>query len=126
MNIPISKIHPNPDQPRRYFDQAELEAMAATMREHGVLQAITVYEVEDEYILEDGERRWRAAHLAGLTEIPAEILPPKPGGYDTLVRATIANIQRARLMPSEEGRAFERLQQIQPLLGADQPALDHF
>ena len=110
MDIPISKIHPNPDQPRRYFDPAELEAMAATMREHGVLQAVTVYEVEREYILEDGERRWRAAQIAGLTKIPAVVLPPKPGGYDSLVRATIANIQRSRLTPSEEGHAFRRLQ----------------
>ncbi len=110
MQIPISKIHPNPDQPRKHFDPDELAAVAATMRQHGVLQPITVFEVEGEYILEDGERRVRAAKLAGLAEVPARILPPKPGGYDSLVRAAIANIQRARLTPSEEGHTFKRLQ----------------
>jgi len=112
MKIPIDKILPNPEQPRKDFDAEELQGLANSIREQGVIQAITVEEAGEKYILHDGERRWRAAKIAGLLEIPALIVPSSngKGQQDRLMRALVANIQRADLNPIEEARAYERLQ----------------
>src|SRR3972149_4394164 len=108
--IPIEAILPNPEQPRREFAQASLEELADSIRGHGVLQPILVERAGSAFILVDGERRWRAAKLAGLTEIPA--LVEEKAYNDTrslLVKAMVANVQREDLNPIEEARAYQRM-----------------
>lgn len=124
MKIPVNQILPNPEQPRENFDQASLEELAASIREVGIIQPITVEISEDgqTYILHDGERRWRAAKLANLTEIPAEIVSPLPAGEGAggegdisrqrLTRALVANVQRQDLSPLEVARAYQRLRDL--------------
>lgn len=110
--IPIDKILPNPEQPRKIFNQEELEALANSIRENDVIEPIVVEWTDaGMYILHDGERRLRAAKLAGLTEIPASVVAPSGdiGPAERLVRALVANIQRADLSPIEEGQSYARL-----------------
>jgi ParB family transcriptional regulator, chromosome partitioning protein len=111
MNIPIDKIFPNPDQPRKVFDKENLEALAQSIRENGVVQAITVEEGENGYVLVDGERRLRASKLAGLTEIPSTVNLHSNGSGKRLLQAMVANLQREDLNPIEEALAYQRLQQ---------------
>ncbi|MCY3888062.1 MAG: ParB/RepB/Spo0J family partition protein [Chloroflexi bacterium] len=106
--IPIAAIQPNPDQPRSYVDPAGLEELASSIREHGVLQPIIVRrEAEAGYVLVAGERRWRAARLAGLSEIPAIITDVASEGL--LAVALVENLQREDLSPLEEAHAYARL-----------------
>ena len=111
MRIPLSMVHPNPEQPRQHFDPEKLEELAQSIREHGVIEPISVEEAGNEYILHDGERRTRAARLAGLTDIPAVIVPPLngTGPQMRLERAIVANVQRVNMTPVEEARAYKRL-----------------
>lgn len=93
------------------FDDEKLEALAASIKQQGVVQAITVEQNGEGYILEDGERRVRAAKLAGLTEIPATINPAR-SGHDIgarLERALVANLHRQDMNPIEEAQAYYRL-----------------
>lgn len=115
MQIPIDKILPNPEQPRKYFDQVELEELAQSIREHGIIEPLVLEESNAGlYIIHDGERRWRAAKLAGLKEIPASVVPPLngTGPQNRLERALICNIQRSDLNPIEEAQAFSRLREM--------------
>lgn len=105
--IPIEQIRPNPDQPRRHFDDDSLEELAASMDEVGVLQPIVVSEMEDGYQLVAGERRWRAAKRAGLPEIPAVVR--ESTGHSTLVEALVENVQRQDLTAIEEAHAYRQL-----------------
>jgi ParB family chromosome partitioning protein len=109
--IQISRIVLNPEQPRRLFDAAELEELAGSIREHGVIQPIAVEECGDDYILHDGERRLRAAKMAGLKVIPAVVSPPLngTGPRERLERALVSNLQRAEMHIIEEGLAYQRL-----------------
>ena len=109
--IPIDRILPNPEQPRIEFDPEELMQLANSIRENGVIQPIIIEQTGDSYILHDGERRLRAAKLAGLADIPASVIPPLNGSgpQDRLIRAIVANIQRSDLSPIEEARAYARL-----------------
>jgi ParB family chromosome partitioning protein len=109
--IDIKLIVRNPEQPRIYFDQAELQETADSIKEHGVIQPIAVEECGDGYILHDGERRWLGAQLAGLKTIPAIITPPLngTGPRERLERALVANVQRSEMHPIEEGLAYQRL-----------------
>lgn len=109
--IELQRIAPNPSQPRFLFDPAELQELADTIREYGVIEPITVEECGDGYFLHDGERRWRAARMAGLRVIPAIITPPLngTGPRERLERALVSNIQRANMHPIEEGMAYRRL-----------------
>jgi ParB family chromosome partitioning protein len=111
MDIPLDLILPNPDQPRTYFDLVALQELAASIRENGVIQPVVVEQAGDFYLLHDGERRCRAARIAGLTSIPAVVVPPLngTGSRDRLLRALVANVQRADLNPIEEARAYARL-----------------
>ena len=113
MFIAIDKILPNPEQPRTVFDAEELESLSASIREHGVIQPLVVEEAEDGmYILQDGERRLRAARMAGLQEGPAYVQPTiitDEGKKDRLLRALVANVQRSDLNVIEEGEAYARL-----------------
>ena len=105
--IPIERIRPNPRQPRQRMDQAELDSLAASIREHGVLQPILVTETLDGYQLVAGERRFRASRLAGLERIPAVIR--QLADRDQLELALVENLQRADLGPLEEAHAYHAL-----------------
>jgi ParB family chromosome partitioning protein len=106
-DIPIERIRPNPRQPRQRMDQDELESLAASIREHGVLQPILVTETLDGYQLVAGERRFRASQLAGLERIPAVIR--QLADRDQLELALVENLQRADLGPMEEAHAYQSL-----------------
>jgi ParB family chromosome partitioning protein len=105
--IPIERIRPNPRQPRQRIDPDELDQLAASIREHGVLQPILVTETLDGYQLVAGERRFRASQMAGLDRIPAVIR--QLAERDQLEIALVENLQRADLGPMEEAHAFEAL-----------------
>lgn len=106
--IPLDRIEPNPDQPRMEFDEASLEELAASIREHGVLQPILVRPREQgRYQLVAGERRWRASRRAGLESIPALI---EEIDDDTALEiAIIENLQREDLSPLEEAMLYDRM-----------------
>jgi len=105
--IPISRISTNPWQPRQQVDQAGLEALAASIAEHGVLQPIVVTETLDGYRLIAGERRLRAAQLAGLDRIPAVLRQLED--HQHLELALVENLQRSDLGAMDEARAFRQL-----------------
>ena len=105
--IAISRIKPNPRQPRQRMDELELEALAASIREHGVLQPILVTETLDGYQLVAGERRFRASQLAGLERIPAIVR--QLADREQLELALVENLQREDLGPMEEAHAFRSL-----------------
>lgn len=108
LELQLDDIRPNPRQPRRVFDDAELEGLASSIREAGVLQPIVVREAESGYELIAGERRLRASRLAGLHSIPA-VVRTAEGDFDLLSHALIENIQREDLRPLEEAGAFQEL-----------------
>jgi ParB family chromosome partitioning protein len=105
--IPIERIRPNPRQPRQHMDPAQLEELAASIREHGVLQPVLVTETLEGYQLVAGERRFRASQLAGLERIPAVVR--QLADRDQLELALVENLQRADLGPMEEAHAFQAL-----------------
>jgi ParB family chromosome partitioning protein len=107
VEIPIARIRPNPRQPRQRIGQAELETLAASIVAHGVLQPILVIETIDGYQLVAGERRLRAAQLAGLERMPAIIR--QLADRDQLELALVENLQREDLGPLEEAHAFRSL-----------------
>lgn len=114
--ILIADILPNPEQPRKHFDEHELAELADSIREHGVIKPIAVEEAvspagKTMYILHDGERRWRASKIAELETIPAVIMPALNGSgpYERLVRALVANIQHAPMSPVDDALAIARL-----------------
>ena len=105
--IPLARIRPNPRQPRQRMDAAELEALATSVREHGVLQPILVTETIDGYQLVAGERRFRASQMAGLERIPAVIR--QLADREQLELALVENLQREDLGPLEEAHAYRSL-----------------
>ncbi|HSO30435.1 MAG TPA: ParB/RepB/Spo0J family partition protein [Candidatus Sulfomarinibacteraceae bacterium] len=106
--IPIDRISPNPDQPRMAFDATSLEEMAASIREHGVLQPILVRPLGDgEYQLIAGERRWRASRTAGQATIPA--LVEEIDDDTALEISIIENLQREDLSPLDEAGMYDRM-----------------
>ncbi|PIB26573.1 chromosome partitioning protein ParB [Amylibacter kogurei] len=110
MRIAIEKIHPNPDQPRRDFDPEELENLAASIAERGVIQPIIVREDplhQGDYQIVAGERRWRASQKAQLHEIP--VLLRKMSDREVLEVAIIENVQRADLNAVEEALGYRAL-----------------
>jgi ParB family chromosome partitioning protein len=107
MEIPLDRIQPNPRQPRQWMDQNLLDELAASIREHGVLQPILVTETLDGYQLVAGERRFRASQQAGLDRIPAVIR--QLADRDQLELALVENLQRADLGPMEEAHAYRAL-----------------
>lgn len=107
--VPINKVHPNPHQPRHFFDDGALEDLASSIRRHGVLQPLLVSEDgSNGYLLVTGERRWRAAKLAGLRTVPA-VIRERLEDADQLELALVENLQRRDLTPLEEARAYEQL-----------------
>jgi ParB family chromosome partitioning protein len=107
VEIPLERVAPNPFQPRRHMDTAALEELAASMREHGVLQPVLVTETLDGYQLIAGERRVRAARLAGLERVPAVVR--QLADRDQLEVALVENVQRADLDPIDEALAYRQL-----------------
>lgn len=107
LEVPLARVVPNPYQPRKHWDDADLAGLAASIREHGVLQPVLVTEVLDGYQLIAGERRVRAARLAGLERIPA--LVRQLADLDQLEVALVENLQRADLDPIDEATAYRQL-----------------
>jgi len=106
--LPVQAISPNPHQPRARFDDEALESLAASIREVGVLQPVVVRRVgAGEYRLVAGERRWRAAQMVGLEEIPSVIR--EGDDVSGLTEALIENLQREDLTPLEEAAAYRQL-----------------
>jgi ParB family chromosome partitioning protein len=108
--IPVGQIDPNPHQPRKHFDHGDLEDLVASVKEHGILQPIVVTQKPDgRYELIMGERRLRAAKIAGLDQVPALVRTATE--QQKMELAIIENVQRADLNPIEEARAYLRLQE---------------
>ena len=123
------KIVPNPAQPRKDFPEAELEQLAESIRQNGVLQPIIVRRDRDRYVLVAGERRWRASQMAGMKTIPAIV--QELSQKDSAVMALIENLQRSDLNFFEEAAAIYSLMQERSVtqeeaarrLGMSQPTL---
>ena len=108
MTLPIGKIEPRQDQPRDYFDEEALEALAESIRQYGVISPITVREMDSGYYqIIAGERRWRASRLAGLTEVPVRVI--EADDKRTAELALVENLQREDLNPLEEARGYKLL-----------------
>ena len=106
--LPIHKVEPNPNQPRQDFDEEELQNLADSIAEHGVVQPLTVRELGNGYYqIIAGERRWRAARLAGLSQVPAVII--EADEKKTMELALIENLQRQDLNPVEEALGYQAL-----------------
>lgn len=106
--LPIYKVEPNPDQPRQDFDEEELQNLAASISVHGIIQPLTVRELPTGYYqIIAGERRWRAARIADLTEVPAVVIEADDKKATEL--ALIENLQRQDLNPVEEALGYQTL-----------------
>ena len=107
-SLPIYKVEPNPDQPRKDFDPEELENLAESIRVHGLIQPLTVREMPTGYYqIIAGERRWRAARLARLSEVPVVII--EADDRKAMELALIENLQRQDLNPVEEALGYKSL-----------------
>lgn len=106
-SVPLDSIVPSPFQPRRVFEPGQLEELAASIRESGVLQPLIVRLVGGKHELIAGERRWRASRQAGLAEVPVIIRPA--GDLEAMELALVENLQRADLNPVEEAEGYARL-----------------
>ena len=105
--VPIDRIRPNPEQPRRHFDPAEIERLAESIRQHGILQPVVVRRAGEGFELVVGERRWRAAALAGRKSLPAVVADVAP--RERLEWALVENVQRHDLNPIELAQALRTL-----------------
>jgi len=106
--LSLDVIHPNSEQPRQHFDALELEALADSIRTHGLLQPLLVAPAEDGYRLIAGERRLRAARLVGLSSVPV-VIREEGERRDRLALSLVENVQREDLNPLEEAEAYRRL-----------------
>ena len=108
--LPLQKVEPNPDQPRRRFDEAALQELADSVRQHGIIQPLTVRKLPSGfYQIIAGERRWRAARMAGLREVPVTVI--EADDKKAMELALIENLQRADLDPIEEAQGYQQLMQ---------------
>ncbi|MBR2191207.1 MAG: ParB/RepB/Spo0J family partition protein [Eubacterium sp.] len=105
--LPVSSIEPNKNQPRKNFDKAELEELTDSIKRYGVIQPLVVQKKNDYYEIIAGERRWRAAKLAKLKEVPVVIKEYEPQEASEI--ALIENLQRSDLNPIEEAKAYKNL-----------------
>ena len=106
--LPIYKVEPNPDQPRHDFDEEELQALADSITVHGIIQPLTVREMPNGYYqIIAGERRWRAARMADLSDVPAVII--EADDKKAMELALIENLQRQDLNPLEEALGYQTL-----------------
>lgn len=109
ITIKLSKIEPNSEQPRKDFNEEQLQELADSIKKYGVLQPLLVQKKDSNYVIVAGERRWRAAKLAGLKEVPVVIREYSP--QQAMEIALIENVQREDLNPIEEALAYQRLMQ---------------
>ena len=108
LTLPIAKVEPHSEQPREYFDQEALEALADSIRQYGLIQPITVRKLDSGYYqIIAGERRWRASRLAGLTEVPVRVI--EADDRRTAELALVENLQREDLNPIEEAKGYKLL-----------------
>lgn len=108
LTLPISNVEPRSEQPREYFDQEALEALADSIRQYGLIQPITVRKLDSGYYqIIAGERRWRASRLAGLTEVPVRVI--EADDRRTAELALVENLQREDLNPIEEAKGYKLL-----------------
>jgi ParB family chromosome partitioning protein len=108
-SLPVDRLKPNRLQPRSHFDEAGLEELAESIRSQGVIQPIVVMpEAAGAYTIIAGERRWRAAQRAGLSEVPVVVREPA-GDRELLELALVENLQRSDLNPLEEAEAYRTL-----------------
>lgn len=105
--LPIEKIYPRADQPRKIFEEDSLQELASSIREHGILQPVLVRSVDNRYEIIAGERRWRAAQLAGLSNIP--VIVRDIDEQQAAEISLIENIQRDDLTVVEEAKAYKQL-----------------
>ena len=120
---PIEFLRPNPRNPRKRFDDAELDELAASIKERGMIQPVVVRAipgVADAYEIIAGERRWRAAQRAGLHEIPVIVV--EAGDREALEIAIVENVQRADLNALEEAAGYAQLGEITAIRTATSPA----
>lgn len=128
-SLPLAAITPNADQPRKNFNEESLQELADSIRRQGILQPLLVRPLGDGYQLVAGERRWRAARLAGLGKVP--VIIRVMDDRDVMAAALIENLQREDLNPVEEARALAKLQETLELtqdalasrLGKSRPAI---
>lgn len=117
-SLPLQKIEPNPNQPRKLFDEEELQVLADSISQHGILQPIAVRKEENGfYQIIAGERRWRAARLAGLRNVPVVVV--QADDRATMELALIENLQRQDLNPMEEAMGYKQLMEEYGLTQAD-------
>ena len=108
VTLPLQKIEPNPLQPRKTFNPEELDSLADSIRMHGIIQPLTVRRLPSGfYQIIAGERRWRAARLAGLTDVPVVVI--EADDKKAMELALIENLQRADLNPIEEAEGYQQL-----------------
>lgn len=108
VRVPLQRVEPNPLQPRKAFDAEALQALADSIAEHGIIQPLTVRSIENGYYqIIAGERRWRAARLAGLTEVPVVVM--EVDDKEAMELALIENLQRQDLNPIEEALGYQSL-----------------
>ena len=107
--VEVDRITPSPFQPRRTFDEAKIDELAASIRNQGIIQPLVVRRKGDGYELIAGERRWRAAMRAGLTHVP--IVVRDASDHEALQLALVENLQREDLNPIEEANGYRRLQE---------------
>ena len=105
--VRLSEVEPNPEQPRKAFENEPLESLAESIAQHGIIQPIVVRRHGDMYMIITGERRWRAARMAGLSEVPVMIIEADDKKAAEL--ALVENIQRQDLNPVEEAQAYADL-----------------
>ena len=110
VDIDINKISPNPEQPRRFFEETALEELAASIKEYGVIQPLILKKAGDYYEIIAGERRWRASKIAGLKKVPAIVREyDEKLGFEV---ALIENLQRDDLNPVEEALGYKKLAEM--------------
>ena len=127
--IPIDQIVPNPGQPRRHFEEQAMRELAESVRQHGVIQPLSVQKNGSDYVLVAGERRLRAAGMAGLTRVPCILVKASP--RESAVLALVENLQRCDLHYMDEAAAIARLissygmsqEEAARRLGRSQPAV---
>ncbi|MBQ9090958.1 MAG: ParB/RepB/Spo0J family partition protein, partial [Anaerotignum sp.] len=109
LELELDMIEPNRKQPRKYFDETALEELAASLKAYGMIQPIVVKKSGDYYEIIAGERRWRAAKIAGMEKVPVVIKKWEEG--EAFEAALVENLQREDLNPMEEAESYHRLQE---------------
>lgn len=129
IEVDINKIEPGVGQPRKNFDREKIEALAESIKEHGIIQPLIVTKENDLYYIIAGERRWRAARVAGIKKVP--VIEREASTKEVVELALIENIQREDLNPVEEAEAYNKLikdysmtqEQVATIVGKSRPAV---